>query len=493
MLLMKGVKYASKGIATGIGAASQVRADHKEKKAGEQQDDIKDDSPKEDKEDSSSIDSQDLDTDRAEWALDDAAAELEPPPPAYEDFKDGPPGAADDIAKSFIARHITLKPSHASKALPLPVILPQRRPKTRSRGFVRAYAPLLEEYAGIDQTTFIEFLEDFDKASRASPVFDVINVAALGIGLIPSPITGLTVAVSIAVQLASTTGKEIQSRHRRNGYLDAINEILFMPRGLYCMIMAFKPDNPYDPVVAMDVGASSVALTKSLSRFESQGTDVSDTSAALKKSLSPPKGTVKQRLNQFRGTSGASKGELSLPESAPLIYPAIDAAAVAAAAANEQGRPLTKNQNILKSSSAFLTAYLDSRAQARWSGMHSSSKLATIAPPNPETERFANRFANPNHPVHSGTLMGLVTGGKVDPVAKLRGQHAQRRARRRGIVLSEEEIRNAEMGRGPGRGPIERILQSDVAYMIITNLPSEAELVKTRQEMERMKEQRRGS
>jgi hypothetical protein len=36
--------------------------------------------------------------------------------------------------------------------LPLTVVLPQRRPKDRSRGFIRAYAPVLEN-CGIDQAT----------------------------------------------------------------------------------------------------------------------------------------------------------------------------------------------------------------------------------------------------------------------------------------------------------------------------------------------------
>jgi hypothetical protein len=50
-------------------------------------------------------------------------------------------------------------------ALPCPVVVPQRRPKNKSRGFVRAYAPVLLE-AGIDQDTFIQFLEEWDKSAQ---------------------------------------------------------------------------------------------------------------------------------------------------------------------------------------------------------------------------------------------------------------------------------------------------------------------------------------
>jgi hypothetical protein len=52
--------------------------------------------------------------------------------------------------------------------IPLPVILPQRRPKDRTRGFVRAYAPVLEN-VGIDQATWLAFLGTFQLPSEASP------------------------------------------------------------------------------------------------------------------------------------------------------------------------------------------------------------------------------------------------------------------------------------------------------------------------------------
>jgi hypothetical protein len=46
----------------------------------------------------------------------------------------------------------------------LPVVLPQRRPKDRTRGFIRAYAPDLMN-CGIDQAMFLDFLETFNLAS----------------------------------------------------------------------------------------------------------------------------------------------------------------------------------------------------------------------------------------------------------------------------------------------------------------------------------------
>src|SRR5689334_8135284 len=131
---------------------------------------------------------------------------------------------------------------------------------------------------------------------------------------------------------------------------------------------------------------------------------------------------------------------MSLPESAPLIYPALDAAA-AAAVSNDTALP-EKKQNKLKSSQEFIASYLDRRAQAAYAGQHPDSKL--VSPPS--EKKFASRFSDPNHPANSGTILGLLTGGNFDPAAKKRGRRAERRARRRGEHLSVTDVHNAEMG-----------------------------------------------
>lgn len=81
--------------------------------------------------------------------------------------------------------------------LPFPIIVPQRRPGTKTRGFVRAYPPVLEE-TGISQETFLRFLKDLHKAAQASPVFDVVMIATAIAGAYPDPVIGL------AVQAVST-------------------------------------------------------------------------------------------------------------------------------------------------------------------------------------------------------------------------------------------------------------------------------------------------
>ncbi|EXJ83678.1 hypothetical protein A1O1_07302 [Capronia coronata CBS 617.96] len=488
-----------KGIGSGIGLASEAIADHKDRKAtqtqavsprpsggegsastsrtaarhdvypeekrgrkGERERGL--DGKHDSDSDSSSVSTSDLDNDRAEWALDEAAQQFEQPPPSYRETEASSsspngPASAEEFATAFLRTHKVATATVASKTyqpLPCPVILPQRRPKDKSRGFVRAYAPLLGSCADIDQQTFIDFLNDLDRASRASPVFNVINVACFAVGFVPSPIA---MGVSIAVQAASRTAQEVQTRYRRNTYLDQINETLFKPRGLYCMIMTFKPDSPYEPVIGMDVRSTS-------------------TDAALAKATSNPDSELRQKLKSMRLTSGTSKGEMSLPESAPLVYPALDAAL-------SEGTELSEpKQTGLRASAGFVANYLDRRAQASHAGMYPDGKLAAAAPGE---KKFASRFSDPNHPANSGTILGLLSGGNFDPQAKRRAHKAQRRAHRRGYELSETDLKNAEMGRLPRRrqGVVRRVLQQDVLYLTIVNLPSESEMREMLQELER--------
>ena len=142
-----------------------------------------------------------------EWELDEAqddvlgsASEKEQPPQSgnLEDtfIRDHPPPKYEEVI--------------GTGRLELPVVLPQRRPQTRSRGFVRAYAPLLEN-CGIDQAAWLSFLDTFRKSSMASPWINAINLAAFATIAIPS---GIGLAVSYAIQQATKVAIEMQGRER---------------------------------------------------------------------------------------------------------------------------------------------------------------------------------------------------------------------------------------------------------------------------------------
>ncbi|KAI1371139.1 hypothetical protein F4677DRAFT_319258 [Hypoxylon crocopeplum] len=127
----------------------------------------------------------------------------------------------------------------AQGRLPYPVILPQRRPKQRDRGFIRAYAPDLMR-CGIDEPTFMAFLDGFDKATADAPLLGVVNLAGGAAGLIPSVIAP---PIGLGVQVAAGIYKEIQGRKNQNAYISKMNEALFKPRGLYCLIMAYSSNS----------------------------------------------------------------------------------------------------------------------------------------------------------------------------------------------------------------------------------------------------------
>lgn len=100
--------------------------------------------------------------------------------------------------------------TNMQQGLPLPVIIPQRRPQNKSRGWARAYAPALMG-AGIDEATFLGFVDRFNEESKASPYLHVVNVAGAGVGFIP----GITpMLISMAVPIAVSAAKKAQSTHQ---------------------------------------------------------------------------------------------------------------------------------------------------------------------------------------------------------------------------------------------------------------------------------------
>jgi hypothetical protein len=154
-----------KGIGSGIGLAAEAIAHNKEKKALERERSRSPYPPEKhavDDKDHDDDDSDDFHDDEEEWALDAAAGELDPPP-AYDELKDIP---VDDVVASFREKHPAPTQVQSFRPLPCPVILPQRRPKDKTRGFILAYAPVLGECSDIDQKTFLDFLDDFHKSSQ---------------------------------------------------------------------------------------------------------------------------------------------------------------------------------------------------------------------------------------------------------------------------------------------------------------------------------------
>lgn len=247
-------------------------------------------------------------------------------------------------------------------------------------------------------------------------------------------------AISIPVQVVAGAAIILQSRHRTNTFLDEINHHFFRPRGLFAMLMSYKP---------------------SRHNWSSAPTDISQSIAKY----ADPEGLSHKFTNNMKFSAGKSHGEMELPEAAPLIFPTLDAAV-------DDSNPehAAKKQNAFKKSGKFVSEYMDRRAQADYNAENPNSSLAV-----PQEKKFASRYADPTHPAVNGGLIGLVTGGKIDPIA---------RRRARGPI---GRLRKAT---GTNKG-LSKIVQANVLYLMIVNMPNEEEMAEARRQMEREKEEKK--
>lgn len=351
------LRYAVSGVAGGIGLASESIHARKEKKKAkanatassskapvspQENRSSAPTSPQEEDADEEIIIEQE---DEKQWELDDAqqglpgGASSDDQPPEYtvgdpSAPKESKPDGAN-ITEAFLKRYPPPPSSDDAQPLPLPVILPQRRPKDRTRGFIRAYAPELEK-RGIDQAMFLDFLQTFEKASEASPWINAVNLAGIATSFIPDGF-GVGLAVGIAIQMSVRVAMDLQSRSRTNAFLDKMNDGFYRPRGLYCLVMTWSSES------------SEVSSTFDLtSRFSSK-------SQAQAHASGPSKFAKK-----FSNSSGVTYADMEFPEVAPLIYPALDNLA------EQEGEEAVRTRDKLKKKAKFVDDYWDKRAQAKY-------------------------------------------------------------------------------------------------------------------------------
>ena len=114
--------------------------------------------------------------DEADWQLDEAhkAISRSPSPNSSMDQvvtgKETRQHYVDRIVKRFLSQYPAPSVSRVTGSLPCPVIIPQRRPHKKSRGFVQAYAPVLAD-SGVTQDAFMQFHKAMYKASQVGNTF----------------------------------------------------------------------------------------------------------------------------------------------------------------------------------------------------------------------------------------------------------------------------------------------------------------------------------
>lgn len=164
------------------------------------------------------------------------------------------------------------------------------------------------------------------------------------------------------MQVVAGTAREIQSRKRRNTFLDRANQELFMPRGLYAMVMAFKDQVPGQQPRG-PLGALATTLGRSL--FSSERLDINQT-AAKYSNPDLEMSRMKRGLKDLRLVSGKTYTEVELPEAAALVYPDLDRVVEGEAAQEGKGKEAERvgTKEKLKGAGAWVQDYMDRKAQA---------------------------------------------------------------------------------------------------------------------------------
>ncbi|PYH40048.1 uncharacterized protein BP01DRAFT_396153 [Aspergillus saccharolyticus JOP 1030-1] len=386
----------------------------------------------------------------------------------------------DKIISAFLSRRPPpeLPPS---TQLTYPVAIPQRRPKAKTRGFIRAYAPDLQT-VGIDQDTWFDMVETLNEASLANPWINAINLASLAASPLPFAIS---TAISVAIMVATDVAIEAQSRYRQNKALDRLNQEFFRPRGLYCLIMTWDAAAA-DSHTNIDIN-STVQNT-----MDSQG----------------------RMSHRFQSSNGVTNGMESI-QMAELIFPGLD---LLATRSKEEQTGFKKR---LERGKLFVDDYMDRRAQAKFYAENPDSHLTQAGKP-----KFASKYADPTHPIHSGLslrgregtlqqrrslgsrdelgrgiggrrsgggLLGLVSLA-ADQIAAHRDPQKARPENsnsdnppapygRSSSSRREEQQPDSRVpaSRRAGKGlSLKKLLSSKVLYLMVVNMPTEEELAQAR-------------
>ncbi|EXJ69488.1 uncharacterized protein A1O5_07524 [Cladophialophora psammophila CBS 110553] len=274
----------------------------------------------------------------------------------------------ESLVTTFIQAHehpttrSSKSPASATK-LPCPVVIPQRRPGNKQRGFVEAYAPALGQY-GIEQDAFLEFIRAMNKAIQQNAWLAAIQLAAVGASFVPS---GIAAGVSLTVQFVAGTIAQAEAKWRTNSFLDRMNNEFFRPRGLFCLLMSYNP-------IAMG--------TKGVRDADVISNALSSSSLTSRQTL-----TARAKKNLRNPVAATAEGEDSLPPTtARLVYPETSATETR----RSPGEPKQKLGD-------RVNRYFDKRAQARYAKESNGDILSSREP-----VRFKNKYLDPNSSTSNG-------------------------------------------------------------------------------------------
>jgi hypothetical protein len=215
--------------------------------------------------------------------------------------------------------------------------------------------------------------------------------------------------------------------------------------------------------------------------------------------------------------SGKTQGAQALPSAvAPLIYMdnrrqhrdyltacPVSSSSSSTSSSSETSQPQKPTSSKQKVKNAFdsLNDYLDRRARARYAAENSNDILTT-----PVSQPFKNRYLDPNHAATNSGLIGLISGGTINPDPEARRRRKQQRideeqrrvldeyhsrleqihSQRRSSRETERQLRRVEEDYAPRlkvygdqRRALEggeRHIKKDILYLTIVNMPSDGEM-----------------
>lgn len=337
----------------------------------------------------------------------------------------------------------------------------------------------------------------------------VIVISANITGFSPMLSVSLT---ALAVQIIAETAMQMQIRKRTTSYLDRVNQEIFMPRGQYAMIMKFheKPPKPKkkkngaapDPLadiftmeqVNISGGVGKEGGPEAGPAPTTPEFDAAETIAKYTHSEEHPEMNAwKTRMKGFRLESGQTRGQMQLPECAPLIYPRIDRAALRM----QEGK---EAKSTFQSGRSWAREYLDRRRQIEFVSImcffepieristnkkqESEHKGSALAITEENRKPFTSRYNDPNHPANNGDLISTLTGGKFSHkkkpglIERAGSAIKERNDRKRALqgLPPSETLKEKINRKKKEQGNKYKLFREDVLYLMIVNMPTPEEL-----------------
>ncbi|KAK1973663.1 hypothetical protein LZ30DRAFT_610198 [Colletotrichum cereale] len=398
------------------------------------------------------------------WLQDEARREGEEP-----EMDTKWPKGPSDLADAFLQRHPYHPNAIESTGIQLPVVVPQRRPKKRARGFIRAYSPLLAD-AGIDRETFLDFIDTLNKALEPNPYLYAINLAGLAGMATPEPFVLL---IGVAVAFATDAVMETQSHNKSAKFLDRINAEFFIPHGLVCLVATWKPNaNEVDKfLTTVDFDGNAVENTPKTGLAQ-QMKDVMTQKVTSHE-------IMKRFQKQVHSRMKANSGAFQWPNPAPLVFPLPEETTMALTTKSSGGR-----KSKIDRGEIWLDDFMDKRAQAKWIQQSPNSIVASSLP----KPQFRSRYADPSHAAASGDIAAFVTGGTWSTKGKVMSEvHSGMLAPEHQGDGDQPEPKRKESENDSGSSKdksskgsssgFTSLMQKDVLYLIIMNIPSHTEII----------------